>query len=159
MKRISTYLLMAIISISLFSCEDEDRMSTDLIVVPATASSDGVETVKKSILTFESDTLDFGTIAAGKRIEHSFAFTNTGDAPLLISNVHAPCGCTVPQNWPKDAIEVGGTGTIDVVFNSTDRQGHQVKNIDIVTNARPSIQTLYMIGDVIGPEFTTEDIK
>lgn len=159
MRTSITYLCVALIAFALYSCEESDRMSTDLIVVPATASSDGLENITNSILAFENDTLDFGIVAAGKRIKHSFKFTNTGNGDLLISNVHAPCGCTVAKSWPRQAIKPGESSFIEVEFDSSDRQGHQIKNIDIVTNARPSITHLTLIGDVIGPDFTTEEIK
>lgn len=159
MYRASLYIGLCLALLSLASCEEDDRISTDLIVVPATASSDEVVTVEASQISFEIDTLDFGTIAAGKIVSHSFNFTNEGNGPLLITNVHTPCGCTAAKSWPKEVILPGGTGVIDVEFNSADRQGHQVKTIDIITNSRPSISRVVLTGHVIGPDHTLEDIK
>ena len=137
---------------------DNERLSTDLINFPETASSiKGNDEFPK--IEFENPVLDFGTIAAGKRISHSFKFTNTGNAPLLISNVHPSCGCTVASGWTKTAIQPGDGGVIDVIFDSTDRTGVQNKRIDISTNSKPALSQLYLKGNVIGPDFTKEDLK
>lgn len=158
MKRVCLYISVFTFILTLTSCEENEKISTDLIIVPATASSTGEAEVKLSEISFKEDTLDFGTIAAGKIIAHSFEFTNTGSGPLLITNVHTPCGCTAAKNWPKEVIPPGGNGVIDVEFNSADRQGHQIKTIEIITNSRPSISHVILTGDVIGPDFTLEDI-
>lgn len=159
MKIASINIAFIFTILALASCEESDKMSTDLIVVPATASSDTADKVPTPQISFKSDSLHFGTIAAGKIVTHTFEFTNTGNSPLLLTNVHAPCGCTAATNWPKEEIAPGEGGAIKVEFNSADRQGHQVKTIDIITNSRPSITQVKLIGDVIGPDFTLEDIK
>lgn len=129
-------------------------MSTDLIHNPATAIEGGtVDELLLAEITFDNPVLDFGTVAAGRRIINEFAFTNTGLSPLLIANVQSPCGCTVAKQWPKKAIAPGEGGVIKVEFDSTDRIGHQDKKIDIVTNSKPAIIQLSLIGNVIGPDF------
>ena len=142
------------------SCLDSTskKMSTQLIDIKATAS-EGMDVVNTSA-SIEMDHLefDFGTIVAGKRITHSFSFINRGDAPLLLANVHAPCGCTVAKDWPKTPIEPGQGGEILVEFNSADRTGKQNKIVNIVTNSRPSMIELKLTGDVIGPDYTPSDI-
>ncbi len=80
---------------------------------------------------------DFGTITDGDIVEHTFKFTNTGEAPLIISNAKATCGCTVP-NWPKEPIPVGGEGEILVRFNSRNKTGNQSKTITVTANTYPS---------------------
>jgi hypothetical protein len=129
-------------------------MSTNLIHNPATAVENAdIDEALLAQITFDNPVLEFGTVAAGRRIAHEFAFTNTGLSPLLIANVHSPCGCTVAKQWPKKAIAPGESGVIKVEFDSTDRIGHQDKKIDIVTNSKPSIIQVSLIGNVIGPDF------
>jgi hypothetical protein len=101
---------------------------------------------------------NFGTIAAGKRVNHLFKFVNSGDSPLLLANVHATCGCAVAKSWPKDPIMPGQGGEIVVEFDSSNRTGHQDKAIHIVSNSRPATLVLKLTGDVIGPDFELSDI-
>ena len=66
------------------------------------------------------ETHDFGTLKEGPAAEYNFEFTNNGNAPLIIQNASASCGCTVPQ-WPKEPILPGKKGTIKVTYTT---QGH-----------------------------------
>lgn len=84
---------------------------------------------------------DFGTIAEGDVVEHTFSFTNTGDAPLIIQSAKGSCGCTVPT-WPKEPIPVGGTGEITAQFNSKGKPNIQNKTVTITANTWPKQSTL-----------------
>ena len=77
------------------------------------------------------------TLVDGEKVAYSFVFTNTGDAPLIISNAKGSCGCTVP-NWPKDPIAPGEKGSIDVSFNSSGRKGIQNKAVTLTANTNPN---------------------
>jgi hypothetical protein len=90
---------------------------------------------------------DFGTITEGDVVEHTFAFTNTGEAPLVIQNASASCGCTVP-NWPKEPVAVGSTSEIQVRFNSANKTGVQNKTIRITANTEPATTTLQIKSNV-----------
>ena len=76
------------------------------------------------IIAFEEKLHDFGTIKDGDVVEHIFTFVNDGEAPLIISDAKATCGCTVPE-WPRQPIAVGETGEIKVRFNSKNKPGVQ----------------------------------
>ena len=56
---------------------------------------------KKAIITFEKTVIDYGTVDKGANGVRDFVFTNTGDAPLIISNVKSTCGCTIPKKPEK----------------------------------------------------------
>jgi hypothetical protein len=79
---------------------------------------------------------DFGTITEGDVVEYSFAFKNTGEAPLVISNAQPSCGCTVPD-WTKESIPVGGTGYVKAKFDSKGKPGAQNKSITVFSNSWP----------------------
>jgi hypothetical protein len=81
---------------------------------------------------FEEENHNFGAIEEGVIAKHDFTFTNTGDAPLIITNASGSCGCTVPS-WPKEPIAPGETGTIHVEFNSNNRTGNQTKTVTLQT--------------------------
>jgi Protein of unknown function (DUF1573) len=79
------------------------------------------------------NTVDYGTIYrdtdSGLR---TFEFKNTGDAPLIITNVQSTCGCTVPSK-PTEPIMPGKTGKIDVKYNMS--PGPIRKTITVESNA------------------------
>jgi hypothetical protein len=97
---------------------------------------------------WEVDEHDFGTITDGDIVEKKFAFTNVGDAPLIITNAKATCGCTVPE-WPKDPIPVGETGEILVRFNSRNKTGNQMKTITVTANTFPSDNRVQIRANVV----------
>lgn len=88
------------------------------------------------VFAFSEELHDFGTINEGDVVEHVFEFTNTGDAPLIISSAAGSCGCTVPE-WPKEPIGVGEKGEIKVKFNSRKKPGIQNKTVTITANTYP----------------------
>ncbi|SFJ09028.1 DUF1573 domain-containing protein [Myroides guanonis] len=81
----------------------------------------------------ENNTIDYGTVIKGNDDGlRSFEFTNTGDAPLIISNVRSTCGCTVPSK-PEAPIMPGKKGKIDVKYNMS--VGRISRTITVETNA------------------------
>lgn len=91
--------------------------------------------VNGPVITFDKKTHDFGDIQQGDRVEHTFYFTNTGNEPLLITNVQVSCGCTTPKGWPRDPIPPGAKGQLTVAFDSTGKMGKQSKPVTIISNA------------------------
>jgi hypothetical protein len=87
------------------------------------------------VITFEKKTHDFGDIYQNDKVDHTFYFTNTGNEPLIITNVQVSCGCTTPKGWPRDPIPPGGKGEVTISFNSTGKMGVQNKLVTMVTNA------------------------
>lgn len=98
------------------------------------------ETQSKAKIEFDSQVKDFGTIEFAGDGSHTFKFTNTGEAPLIISNVKPTCGCTVADGWPKEAILPGESGEIKIKYD-TKRTGQFTKTIKVTTNtAEPEIR-------------------
>ena len=81
----------------------------------------------------KDNTIDYGKVTkeedSGIRV---FEFTNTGTAPLIITNVQSSCGCTVPSK-PTEPIAPGKTGKIEVKYNMN--PGPIRKTITVETNA------------------------
>lgn len=96
---------------------------------------------------FSESSFDFGTINEGDIVDHVFTFTNTGDAPLIITDAAATCGCTVPV-WPREPIPVGGTGEIKVQFNSRSKPGVNNKTVTITANTYPKLSRLTIKANV-----------
>jgi hypothetical protein len=98
----------------------------------------------------EQSTYDFGSVKDGDVVEKSFAFANTGEGPLVISNISASCGCTTPE-WPKEPIAPGEESNITVRFNTTGKPGQQNKTVTITANTEPSTIELHLKG-VVAPK-------
>ncbi len=98
-------------------------------------------------MSFDKLEFDYGVIDAGEKVNHKYKFTNSGSEPLIISNAKGSCGCTVP-NWPKEPIPPGGTGEIDVVFDSKGKKGKQSKRVTITANTNPAQTFLTIKGEV-----------
>lgn len=101
-------------------------------------------------IKFKSEVIDFGTIENGSDGVRVFEFTNTGDAPLIISRVYSSCGCTIPKK-PEDPILPGETGEIQVKYD-TKRTGPIRKTITVNSNAVEATKALKIKGVVLPPE-------
>ena len=98
-------------------------------------------------ITFEEVKYDFGSVAQGGIVDHTFKFKNTGNAPLVISNIGVSCGCTTPE-WTKAPVMPGKTGSITAHFNSTGKIGMQNKVLTIESNAAAGSTTVALVGEV-----------
>ena len=93
---------------------------------------------KGAVIEFESLTIDYGTIEKGADGVRVFKFSNTGDSPLIITNVKASCGCTIPKK-PAKPILPGDKGEIEVKYD-TRRVMSFKKTIAVGSNAlNPSV--------------------
>lgn len=99
-------------------------------------------------IIFKEKSIDFGDITQGDKVSHTFAFTNSGNTPLIISNVAVTCGCTA-TNWPKEPIAPGKTSEITVSFNSTGKMGKQNSVVRIYSNASEPIEKVSLISNVL----------
>lgn len=107
-----------------------------------------MQTENKPEFKFEKETHDFGKVPVGKPVSVDFIFTNTGDAPLIISNIESTCGCTVPEFTTKPVLK-GEKGIITVTFNAAAVQAGFTKAVTIKSNARTPSKMLYIKGEVV----------
>ena len=77
-----------------------------------------VSAQEKAEIQFKEETINYGKISRGSDGLRVFEFTNTGDAPLVITNVRSSCGCTIPKK-PEEPILPGQQGKIEVQYDST----------------------------------------
>lgn len=93
---------------------------------------------------------NYGTIQKGGDGNCVFTFTNTGDEPLILSNVRASCGCTTPK-WTQKPVMPGKTGEIGVRYN-TNNVGGFTKTVTITSNAVNEPRVVVKIkGNVVNP--------
>lgn len=107
----------------------------------------GYTTSAQGELEYEFDSHDFGSFAEGTQATYNFRVRNTGNQPVLITNVQPSCGCTTPD-WTKTPIKPGEIGYIKAIYNSTGRPGPFHKSITVTSNAATPIHVLHIKGDV-----------
>ena len=110
--------LSAVCIIAFMSCKDDATKKIDDSNVAEAAERDATSS-KFPVIEFDKVEHDFGEIEAKTNVETVFSYKNTGDAPLVITNIASSCGCTVPKDWSTDPLAVGETGQFTVKFNGS----------------------------------------
>ncbi|MDI9865207.1 DUF1573 domain-containing protein [Flectobacillus sp. DC10W] len=109
----------------------------------------------QGVIKFKTEIHDFGKIEEGTQATYTFEFTNTGTAPVVISNAQPSCGCTTPD-WTKEPILPGKTGKVTASFNSTGRPGAFNKTVTVISNSETPTIALTIKGEVAPKGSTTE---
>ena len=86
-------------------------------------------------IALATNIFDFGRVASGDPVKHTFIFTNIGNQVLEITAVQPQCGCTTAGDWTHK-VEPGQTGTIPLQFNTSNYNGPVMKNVTITCNDR-----------------------
>ncbi len=158
LKKINTVMkkILSILFVSLLvSCgsqvSDLELRVAKLETEMASVRKGGISTIVPAgafpKFTFNEEEYNFGDIRDGDIVSHVFKFTNTGNAPLVISKATAACGCTVPQ-WPRQPIPAGGSGEIKVQFDSSNKPGMQNKVVTITANTESKVKKLLIRAQV-----------
>ncbi len=93
-------------------------------------------------ITFDRVFHDFGMVSEGEIVKTIFKFTNTSENDLYIVDAMGSCGCTVPK-YPKNIpIKPGGTGEIEVNFDTNGRPDLQQKMVKVSANTPSGGQLL-----------------
>lgn len=120
-----------------------------LILLPFSSvkASEGIATI-----TFDQHTIKLGTIHPEERYDRVFTFTNTGDAPLVITDIETSCGCTVVK-FSEEPVMPGKTGEIKVAFIPKKQTvGFISKSLVVTSNAKNNPEYLYLHGTVVKKE-------
>ncbi|NLA23782.1 MAG: DUF1573 domain-containing protein [Bacteroidales bacterium] len=149
MKRIIYLLLIVVFA---WSCNGSDKKSNSEVDKynihnPNTARGHADMGSLPEFLFSETE-FNYGTLVQGEKVSHIFVFTNVGGSNLVIKDVSASCGCTTPK-WTKEPIKPGEKGSIEVVFDSSGRQGEQSKTVRVEANTQPSTTELRVKCDII----------
>ncbi len=126
----------------LFAQTQKPKMTTTSVKASLTTRAENYAEIK-----FDTLRHDFGHFNKKDPIvKCSFAFTNTGTAPLIIHQAFASCGCTVPV-WPRKPVKPGERGEIEVTYNGTDKfPGHFQKTVTIRSNGITEVVRLTIEG-------------
>lgn len=116
------------------------------IILAAVFQMSAQET-KSPRIAFKETVFNYDTIMQNSNGEHVFRFTNTGDAPLLITSAFSSCGCVVPE-WPKEPIAPKSSGSVRVKYN-TSKTGQFTKVIVVKSNDEETPKTVLRINGVV----------
>jgi len=106
------------------------------------------DTASRTTVQWIDSVQNFGKVVDGEKVIISFHFKNTGKNPLVIEDVSASCGCTVPEK-PEAPIAPGESGVIKAEFNSAGRVGFASKDVTVKCNTAIESYTLHFEGEVI----------
>jgi hypothetical protein len=118
----------------------------------------GFAVAQNDKISFNETSHDFGEI--GERDGNAtceFILTNNSDAPIVITNVQASCGCTKPV-WTKEPIEPKKTGTISVSYNPLGRPGSFNKTISVFMLNQTNPIQLKIVGNVVSGEVANKKL-
>ncbi len=124
--------LSAICLIAFTSCKEDAASKVKEENVAEAAKRDANST-KFPQLTFDKSEHDFGELEAKTNVETEFSYTNTGDAPLVITNISSSCGCTIPKDWSREPLSPGESGKFTVKFNGSGN-GNVTKTVTVSAN-------------------------
>ncbi len=91
------------------------------------------EKTKGPLIKFETEYKIIGNVLQGSELSYKFEFTNTGDEPLIISNVRTSCHCTV-ASYTKTPILPGKSDIVKLDLD-TEMLGQFTKDIVVYSNA------------------------
>ena len=128
--------------------EEETPTASNADIIRNPVAVQEPDSASAARMEFAETEYQFGEVDEGAVVRHTFAFTNTGEVPLLITDARSTCGCTVPS-YPKEPVAPGDSGTVEVVFNTAHKNGRQRKPVTLTANTYPSMTTIYVDGTVI----------
>jgi len=99
------------------------------------------------VFKWESTVINLGKTGLNIPTTAVFKFRNVGGAPLIISSVTAPCGCTTPE-FSKEPIAPGATGFIKATYNAG-KEGGFSKTVTVIANVEEGRIILTLEGEVV----------
>lgn len=139
MKKIILFAMLAVAGITATNAQTTKK-----------AKAEKVAKVEGAGMLFETETIDYGTIAHNADGKREFVFVNNGTKPLIITNTQGSCGCTVPTT-PKEPIAPGAKGVIGVKY-ATDRVGAFTKTVTVTSNAEGQPTKILTIKGTVLPD-------
>lgn len=102
-------------------------------------------------LEFTKESENLGKVLADDPllIQLSIEFINTGDQPLIVSNVRGCCGTRIIE-FSKNPILPGQKGTIKVDLNLVSGTYAIDRAVSVLSNDPEGMKTFHIFGDVVG---------
>jgi hypothetical protein len=99
-------------------------------------------------ITFREYEHNFGKVTEGEKVAYVFTFENKGTANLVVTSATTSCGCTVPK-YDTKPIPPGENGNLEVVFDTSGKNGMQTKTITVKSNASTPVVLLKITAEVV----------
>jgi hypothetical protein len=132
MKKI---LIFSVAAAIFFSCKPRDAKTAGEQTVNAAQDTANFTSIQWIDSTFK----ELGTVTEGPEVEVAYKFRNSGDKPLVISDVHPTCGCTITEK-PTEPYSPGEEGTIKAKFTTSGHVGNNDKTIIVTANTKGGTQ-------------------
>lgn len=144
-------LLLATLTVALFACKQtgKEQSPTDPEILKKEAIQQALADTTNLIEVLWLDAVDqkLGKLKANESVSITWRFRNVSDKPLVIENVSASCGCTVPDK-PEQPIAPGQEGVIKASFNGSG-EGTILKQVHVYGNIKPNREkTLSFTGEI-----------
>ena len=133
-----------------------DKINTENVAVAAERDANSN---KFPVMTFDKTEHDFVNLKQGDVAETIFSFKNTGEKPLVIVGIKGSCGCTVPNDWPREAIAPGVSGKFSVKFNSRGKKNLTTQTITVTANTEKGKEIVKIKAMVEVPATTAGVVK
>ncbi len=153
MKKIIT-LSIALLGFTFSNAQETAKITKSTKKAPAKTAAVVTPKVEGAGMIFDTETIDYGTVAHNADGKREFVFTNNGKKALIITNTSGSCGCTVPTS-PKEPIAPGAKGIIGVKY-ATDRVGAFTKTVTVTSNAEGTPTKVLTIKGTVLPDPTTK---
>lgn len=152
-------ILPIVVALSMVSCKKDQKAdqlivtedSTAVVAAPAVQTQEDLikETQANPLTTvaLSESAFEFGKIKKGDHKDHTYEITNTGNNPLIISQVKPGCGCTVPD-YTKEPILPGQKGKITLKFDSSNFDGLVNKQAEIYANVEKAPIVITFSADI-----------
>lgn len=155
MKNLRPWLLPILIALGTYSCQEKPKETSQPPVQEISTAVDqprpqAIAQAQQHPLTtlaISNNNFNFGTLKQGDKVKHTFTLVNTGDQPLIISQVKPSCGCTVPQ-YTQTPILPDEKGEVTLTFNSAGFNGTVQKYAEVYTNTERTPVILNFIATV-----------
>jgi hypothetical protein len=134
----------------LYSCGDDPFSKVKSENVQKASVRDN-STTNSPIMTFDKIVHDFGTIQDGTPVETVFSYTNTGESPLVITDIKSTCGCTVPRDWSREPLSPGESSQFTVKFNGKG-VNKTSKTVTVTANTATGRETVKITAFINNPE-------
>ena len=112
------------------------------------ASSSAAALTGTSEIVFREYQHDFGKVSEGEKVSYTFTFDNKGTGNLVIASATTTCGCTIPK-YDSKPILPGDNGSLEVIFDTSGRDGMQTKTITVRSNASKPVVLLKITAEVV----------